>query len=540
MDVLKKFIVKNSFILIAVLISIVSSHSLFHGGLIPTHDGEYHVIRFYEFNNALRDGNFYPRWAPHLNNGFGVPLFNFVYPLPNYVASLFHFLGFSFIDSFKLNLILASILGAFFMYLWVREFWGTLGGLVSSAFYTFSPYHFVDIFIRGSIGEVWALALFPGYLWSITKFIKERNKKFAILSSVFLALIIFSHNILALMFFPFVISYIAFLISQEKKQRYLILNTFYSTLLGLGLSSIFWLPALFEKQFVRGLEIYDFSKNFPEVYQLIFPSWGSGFAGDQNQLSLQVGIANLIAFVGSIFLLFRNSKYKKFIIFFQIFFLLVFFLMTRFSLTIWHNIPLFNYFQFPWRFLSLEILFASFLSGSLINFFKPSLTSILLITFTILLGFGYTNVAYYLERNDSYYTTRPNFILGTNSPGNSFNTFWFRNMDKRIKKLSLESEEIVKEKIRTSSYLIQAKVSSSKTVTVNTAYFPGWTVYVDGRKKSLRTTENGLFAFDLEKGKYDIGIRFEDTSIRKLAYFLSLISLFLVLLRFPFFATIKR
>src|SRR3989338_5683038 len=91
--------------------------ALLNNGLPPTHDGEYHVIRFYEFYRMLSSGELYPRWAPDLNNGYGIPLFNYVYPLPNYIASFFHMLGVSFIDSFKLNMFFASILGAIFMYM---------------------------------------------------------------------------------------------------------------------------------------------------------------------------------------------------------------------------------------------------------------------------------------------------------------------------------------------------------------------------------------------------------------------------------------
>ena len=93
---------KYSFPLIAIIATLFASASLFSYGIHPTHDGEYHVLRFAQFNKVLSEGNLYPRWAPDFNNGYGIPLFNYVYPLPNYVASVFHLLGFSFIDAFKL------------------------------------------------------------------------------------------------------------------------------------------------------------------------------------------------------------------------------------------------------------------------------------------------------------------------------------------------------------------------------------------------------------------------------------------------------
>ena len=528
--------VKNIFL--AVIISFLSVFSLFSKGLPPTHDGEYHVIRFYEFAKTLSDGNIYPRWAPDLNNGFGFPLFNYVYPLPNYTAALFHLFGSSFIDAFKLNMILAVILGSIFMYLWAREFWGDLGGIVASAFYSFSPYHLADIFIRGSVGEVWALSFFPAFLWSLTKFLKTKKDFYLFLSGIFLALVIFSHNILGLMFFAFSIVYAIFLLFTLRYKPYLKVISIF--LLGLLLSSIFWAPALFEKQFVRGLEIYDYSTNFPEFYQLIFPSWGAGLAGDLvNGLSFQIGAANLLVFILSFFLLLKK-EYKKAVSFMIVCFLIVFFLMLKVSLPVWRIVPLMNYFQFPWRFLSLEILIVSFLAGGVSTFWKPKLLSFFLIALVILLGIGYAKPAYFMLRSDNYYTTRPNFIDGTNSPGNTFNTVWFKNQPKAGEKINLPKNEIISQDIKSTDYLFLLNLKRGKEVTVNTAYFPRWSVYVDGKKVRVEGTSTGLFKFKLEKGKHKVNVLLEDTYDRKLFTLISLTTLLFILLNMLRFVRIKR
>lgn len=537
--------VKNFFLIIVLILTFVSIAPLLKSGLPPTHDGEYHVVRFYEFYKTFIDGNLYPRWAPDLNYSFGLPILSFVYPLPNYVASFLHIAGVSFIDSFKLNMIFASFFGAIFFYLWSKDFFGRLGALVSSIFYTFSPYHFLDIYIRGSVGEVWALGLFPAFLWSITKFIKERKLKFAILSSIFLTLIIFSHNILALMFFPFALSYILFLVLQLKDIKRLLVNNLYIILLSLGLSSIFWLPALFERQYVLGLEVFDYSFHFSEIYELIIPSWGSGFSGGQlsNQLSFQIGIANLFAVLLSfiVILIKRKEGDLKVLLFFLGWFILAFFLMTKASLPVWQNVPFMNYFQFPWRFLSLEILFASFLAGSIVYLWKSNTLAVLMIALSFLLGIGYTNLAYYHQRTDEYYIQRSNFIDGTNSPGNAFNTIWFKNVSERKEdKLTLSDNNVQDKSIKSTSYSFLIDVSKNKKITVNTAFFPGWTVYVDRKKKDIEITDKGLFFFEINKGKHEIFVNFEDTFIRKLATLLFLFSLMIILFKMPFFATIKK
>lgn len=533
--------VKNIFpIIIVCLFAFIAGFPLLHKGLPPTHDGEYHIVRFYEFYKTLVDGNLYPRWAQDLNNGFGIPLFNFVYPLPNYIASFFHFFGISFIDSFKLEMFFAILIGAVFFYLWAKEFWGKLGGIVSSVFYTFSPYHFLDVYIRGSVGEVWALAFFPAFLWLITRFIKYKQKIFALLSSIFLSLIIFSHNILALMFFFFAVLYIVFLIYQERDKKYLILNTFYIILLGIGLSSIFWLPALFERQYVTGLDIFDTSRHFPELYQLVIPSWGSGFSGEsslRNGFSFQIGIANLLAVFFSILICFMNRRKDKKIILsvllFIIWFIIIFLLMLKISFIIWQKTPLMNYFQFPWRFLSLEILICSFLAGSIVYFWKSKIVATCLILGAFLLGMGYAKPAYYLERVDDYYFTRSNFIDGTNSPGNVFNTRWAEgNISHRpVEKLEFlkGKGEVKRQLVRTLYYRYAVKVfDKDAQLLVNAMQFPGWSVLVDKMDVKVNTHKDGRISFNIKEGLHIVEVVFHDTLVRvfgKVATFVSIIVL---------------
>lgn len=518
-------------ILLVIIIAFISVYPLLHKGLLPTHDGEYHVIRFYEFFRALSDGNLYPRWASDLNNGFGVPLFNYVYPFPNYFSAILHAINFSFIDSFKLNMFFAVIIGSFFFFLWVREFWGDLGGIVSSSFYSFSPYHLLDIYIRGSVGEVWALAFFPAFLWSITKFIKDKKISYGFYSSGFLALIVFSHNILAFMFLFFSIFYAAFifLTQKEKISIYKLIVVF---ILGIGLSAIFWLPAILEKQYVRGLEIYDYSSNFPEFYQLLIPSWGSGFSGGllQNELSFQIGIANLLAVFMSLILLLKKKFDKRIIYFFLSSFVVVFILMLSMSTPIWKVFPFMNYFQFPWRLLSLEILICSFLAGSVVFLWKGKILAGILIVIAVLLGIGYTKPAYYHMRNDNYYISRSNFIDGTNSPGNAFNTIWAEDFQKQKDKITVTNGKISNLSIESTKYNFDVYMNKESDINVNTAYFPGWTSYEDGKEVKININKTGNFSFRIPKGRHSVIIYLKDTNIRKIATLISFLSVIAILL----------
>lgn len=537
-------------ITIVVLAALVAVFDLAHYGIPPTHDGEYHVMRFQQFYKILSEGSVYPRWAPDFNNGFGIPLFNYVYPLPNFLASFFHAFGFSFIDSLKLNMAAATLVGAIFMYLYAKKYWGVWGGVVSSIFYTFSPYHFLDIYVRGSVGEVWSLGLAPGLLWFYTNFLETRRKVFFVGSAVFLALLIFAHNILALLFFTFFITYAGFLIWGVKDKTRNIRDLIIIVVLGLGLSTIFWLPALIETKNVVGLQIFEPTEHFPVFYKLIYSSWGYGFSGlgEPDQMSFQIGIANILVFMGSVIVLFR-MKNKKTQLFFISSFILTIFLITPSSIFIWKYFPMIGYIQFPWRLLSLAILLVSFLAGSLVSTFlfkKESRRQVGLAILLIFLSIGfsvqYAKAPFYHKRADSHYFLRSNFTDGTNSPGNMFNTLWLTNVpEKRTEKIEVSSKsaEIRINQVKSLSYNFSVKTSRSSEIGINTAYFPGWTAYIDGEKSTLKNN-NGLLSLSIPQGNHEVIVQLEQTAVQRFATVLSLFSLGILLYFARRYSTIKK
>src|SRR3989344_8161964 len=142
------------FLLLIFIISLFPLFDLFHPGLPITHDGKDHVARIANFYQNITEGNIIPRWAGNLNWGYGHPILMFLYPLPSYGASLFHFLGFSLVDSLKIIFGLAFILSGFSMYVLVKElFKNEESGFVSALLYLYAPYRFVDLYVRGAIGE---------------------------------------------------------------------------------------------------------------------------------------------------------------------------------------------------------------------------------------------------------------------------------------------------------------------------------------------------------------------------------------------------
>lgn len=519
MKTISELFIKHFSVIFVLGIGVFSVLNLFQPGFFPSHDGEYHIIRYYEFNKTFLEGNWYPLWAADLNYTYGLPLFNYVYPLSNYVSSLFHFLGISFVDSFKLSLITASIIGSVTSYIYGREIFGRWGGVLTSVFYTLAPYHLLDVYIRGSIGEVWALALFPLCLYLFDKAASLRKPRIVALASISYSLVIFSHNILALMFTMFLVCYSMFLVLSQNKKKKAAIALCLSLMGGLSLSSVFIVPAIFEQQYVTGLKIYDVLENFPEIYQLLIPSWGSGFSGESSfsQMSFQIGVVNLFV-IFIVILGFLKKKVKnKFILFYLATFFVLFFMMTSYSSFIWQKVTIIQYFQFPWRLLSLVILCCAVLAGSITLTFKSKILNILLLTMIFLTTVTYAKAPYFWNRKDSHYTSKENFLYGSNSVGNAFQTKWLIQQ----KELPEKNKDIILKESKTTRRVYEVNSEKEKNIIFNLAYFPGWKTLINGKELEAINI-NGRVGVSIPSGKTNVTLILRDTSIRYLAKTISI------------------
>ncbi|MDO8657715.1 MAG: YfhO family protein [Candidatus Levybacteria bacterium] len=130
--------------------------------------------------------------------------------------------------------------------------------------------------------------------------------------------------------------------------------------------------------------------------------------------------------------------------------------------------------------------------------------------------------------------TRSNFMDGTNSPGNVFNTIWFDGaLEKQKNKIIFKNNSgQVKTQLLTSTrYKFDIFLKESAEAVVNTAYFPGWEVFVDGKKIKIGYNNDGLITFPILQGKHSILVTFQDIGVRNLAKIVSSISLLWLIIR---------
>jgi hypothetical protein len=527
------------FMLFSIILLLVPVLGFFHPGLPKTHDGKDHVARIANFYQSLSEGNIIPRWAPNLNWGYGHPVLMFLYPLPSYFASLFHFLGFSLVDSVKAVFVIGMVLSAVFMYLWLSSFLSRVASFLGAFWYLYAPYRFVDVYVRGDIGENLAFVFLPLSLFSIHKLFERQEKKYLLLLSFSIASLILSHNALSLMFLPFIFFYTGFIFWRSGFNRRFFLFASFAIILGFGLSAFFWIPGLLEGKYtLRNIVTKGgYIGRFVSFTDLIYGDWNYGISGS---FTVQLGFVSWVAMLSLpvLLLLARKDKNEFIFIMALIFYLAVsVFLMLPVSNFIWSSIVLLQNFQFPWRFLAVAVFSSSVLIALLISKIRPSagvISAIFLIVITLFLQKNFWQANSYWYFSDAFFK---GVYKGTTDTGESAPIWSVRFMEKEprshIEVIGGVAE--IKEVKRLSNYHSYKIVGKTDKVRIreNTLYFPGWQVFSDGKRIPVEFQDpanRGLITFYLDKSEHTVEIKFEETKLRKAADIISLISVFIILM----------
>jgi len=512
---------------------------LLHPGLPLTHDGQDHVARIANFYQSLQEGNLVPRWAENLNWGYGHPILMFLYPLPSYVASFFHFFGFSFVDSTKWVFGLSFIFSIVTMYLWLRQFLSEKAAIIGALLYGYAPYHFVDLYVRGAIGELVAFVFPPLILYFIYKLSQKNSYWYVLGGALSLAGFILAHNAVSLMFLPILFGYIVYLYFMTNDKKRFLFSAMIIILFGFLLSAFFWLPAFLEGKYTLRdiVTAHEFQDRFVSLAQLFYGPWNYGQTGE---FTVQVGLLQwlfvLIAIPAIVF--FHKTKNKLwvplvglFIIFFA-----ALFLMTPFTKVIWDKVSILQKFQFPWRLLFVT-MFTSSVIGAILFSAIPKKWQ--LSAFIICGGFILVSTTQmwhpriYLLKPEQFYTGIYN---GTTDTGESSPIWSIRFMEhKPLAPLEIihgQGQITVGQRTSTKHDYNVSLIQKSQ-LRENTLYFPGWSVLIDGNVSPIEfqdANNRGLMTFWVDQGAHTIVARFQETKLRLLADVISVGGLCLLFL----------
>lgn len=532
---------KNVWLIAVILLSLLPLFPLIHPGLPVTHDGKDHVARIANFFQNLQEGVLIPRWAGNLNWGYGHPVLMFLYPLPSYLASFFRLLGFSFIDSTKLVFASSYVLSGITMYLWLKSFLRRESAFLGSILYLFASYRFIDLYVRGALGEHVAFIFPPLICYFLYGLITKRMSKYALFAGIGVAGLILAHDAISIIFLPFIVIYACFLIFLQNKKKKAGIEAASSIVLGFILSAFFWIPAFFEGKYTLRdiVSTHDFSRSLFSLDKYIYSPWSFGISG---QFSLQIGIIQwviVLLSVGALFI-YRKKIKKKDALLLSIlitFFVLVVGIMTPVSQMLWDHVSLIQKFQFPWRFLSFAVFITSVIAavGSNLLPDKFRKVTIMLALISVMVTFPYWKVNGYYLQPDRFFS---GIYAGTTDTGESSPVWSVRFMEKAgTHHLEFISGKGKIDEYERTSVLHHYTVEAGTQVQLreNTVYFPGWKILIDNSSIPIEfqdTHNRGVMTFTIPAGKHDVKVEFGETKLRLLADVISVIGLLIVAISF--------
>lgn len=488
----KKTIYWIGWIICILFLGVIVFLPMLKPGFLVTDDGDWMVIRLSAFYQSLREGQFPVRFLGRLNQSYGYPVANFLYPGFLYIGSLIHILGVSFSSSVEIIQMGSVVIGAIALFLWLKKFFGTTASGVGAISFLFMPYLLYDVFKRGSVGEVLAIGMSMVVLYAI-------ESKYQWLLTPAVAILAIAHNTLALFFLPLFALYIVI------KKYWKLIPAF---LIGVGITSFFWFPVYFERNVV--------------LFNNVVISHPGDFFPVSNALILQ-SLPFLIA--AGVIVFSKTKKYKKEQWFFLFLLGVGLFFATKASGFLWRIPNFVKFVQFPYRWLSLWVFAGPWFLAYFVNEGRKltkQLVTVLFIGIFITLWVPYLK-SDSIVRNEGFFTTNE----GTTTVADEYMPIWVsEKMDTRAaEKIEFYSGagDIQIRKLTTQTIDVDIDASEVSIMLINTVYYPGWGAMLDNvQVPIIHDNSKGLMRINVPAGKHHLFMEFRETGGRFIADVLSL------------------
>ncbi|MGQ9566975.1 MAG: 6-pyruvoyl-tetrahydropterin synthase-related protein [Anaerolineae bacterium] len=531
------------------------------GYFLNAHDARHALFFLNNFHQAVREGVLIPRWAPDFALGYGYPLFLLYSPLAYYVAEAVHLLGATLTDAVKATFGIGFLLSGWGMYGWGRRLFGRAGGLLAAAVYLYAPYHLVDLYVRASLAEFFALGVLPWAFWAFTAAVEEEGPWNVAVAAAAYGALILTHNATALLATPFLAAWVLCRVALDWKKAgslRALERALGAGALGVGLSGFFLVPMLLERQYVVLSQwtsgSYEYGRHFVYPSQFLSPFWGFGYAGEgmADQMSFQLGVVPGVGFLVACMWGWRDG-HRVPLGFFTGATLLLIFLMMPVSAAVWRLLPLAALVQFPWRLLGLATLTLATVCGAVPRALavgegaragqpgeEGSALLALALAATVLASLPYLEPQH-TPRDPR--AEQPVAVIDFETfhpPDRVGMTVWVEEQpqDSPLVAQYLAGERLQKVRLlrgqgeaRTVEHgaaqeraLVRAE--GPATVQVLTYYFPGWRAWVDGQEVPIWPEgPHGLITLDVPPGEHELVLRFGGTPPRRAGLALSGVSL---------------
>ncbi|MBL8058011.1 MAG: hypothetical protein JNK29_15000 [Anaerolineales bacterium] len=560
---------------VLLVLAAIAAEPLAHAQLTCSDDGAFHLFRAVQLGALIELGHLFPRWAPHMAQGYGFPFYNFYAPLSSYLVVGLHQLGLDYPAALRLAFGLALWGAGSAAFLFTRQRWGERAGLAAGAAYLFAPYLAYDALFRGNLAETLAFVWPPLVLWGIQRAVDSRRRLAAghwlLIAGPYAALIL-THNIFALLASPLFAGYAALAAGRARSGKALAVSAL-ALLLGITLTTYFWLPALAERGLVHAERllvrpIFTWDTNFIALGELLAPPRPADPALINPSPPRALGLVPAaLALTGPLGLglaaLARRRRARPAgppptaavpagpdaweLAFFALALLAYGFMTLPASAPVWRLLPPLELVQFPWRMLGPAALGAAVLIGAGVRVLEgqlPARLALLPASLAVLLVVA-GNLSWWYPR---YCATpagdlpamldyeRASGTIGTTAKGEYLpraaegvpaDGALARALAAGQEPARLSgAAELTPGDIRDPLDAQYTAAAAAPTALVYQQFwYPGWQVLIDGTPVPTQpAAATGLVAFTLPAGSHTVRVRFGSTPLRDAASAASLLS----------------
>lgn len=540
-------------------IALAAAVPLWGPGIVNTRgggDSPFLLQRVHQMAVNLRAGVFPVRWMPDAAYSLGYPFFSYYAALPYYLAGLLVVIGLDILTAIKITQTLGFLAAALAMYGWMRRLtthpWAAWLGAVA---YTVAPFHLVNVYVRGdSLSEFYAFVFYPLLLWALD-LPEDRPLRRAGVALAYAGLLL-THNISALIFTPFALLY-ALIRHRPDRQT---LKDLWALGLGLLLSAWLWLPALGESNLAQLGAVtqgyFHYTNHFRSLNLVQNRFFFDYSLSSPDRTPFAMGLPQAVgAALGGGVLLVRlvgrrqgSAPGRPQGLPLLLLGLVISTLMiTPLSRPLWDHLPWLPMVQFPWRFLSVQALFAAAALGMVFAPGVPGISKVPGTGFAVLLCGLILALAVLVPLHPDRLpigpedVTRERLLLYELFTGNIGTTIRHEYLYREVVPRPFTSDAVVEpdappRAIPLDGARMEAEqVESAPTrqvwrvagegggIAFPLLYWPGWRATVDSEPVNVHPVEgSGYLALHVPSGEHTVVLHLGRTPIRAVAEGLSL------------------
>lgn len=492
-----------------------------------SHETVRYPLRVVEYLEGWRAGYPYPRWAPDLLGGCGVPFFNFYAPSVFFLASLpCQILGLSPMLGLKLVVGGLALLASWGTYgLAFAETRHRVASLLAALTYTYLPYRSSQLFERGNLSEYAAYSMLPLVLLGYRQlFTRSRPVAAAALASLAHAAVLLSHALSGLYTTGLLALWLTWQVRARPARALL---GWCSWGLALGLAAVYLLPAFFERHQVHSyMATFGPFKSYLNTLgwsQALLPSFTPG------PLFLTFSLLWALSLTRAEW----RRRWRRVHPWMALAWL-TYLSLFHWAAPLWRILPFGTEIQFPWRLLGLVGLLSSLgLAEGWAALVHPNSRRNHWVALLLLLGPLWLTDQLQVRTSGPLLLT-PEAIRAENVStcsadeylpiGVSFSPrpyrpgpVWSLSRDIRVQLESRNGFE----------HTLRVQAARPGEIGVGIYYFPGWKL--SGGGILLRGTDGFVRIALLQPGSYELRLYFANTAFRNAATGLSLLSLLALL-----------